>query len=210
MEKKQKLWAIGGTAVVVALLIGGGVWWWLAHDDTTQPKRVATTSQADSQSNELGKDSSSSLAVNGGTSLGQLNQTNDTKDSSSASSDIDPTTLAQYDKYKNGSEAMFAEIKAGNGTQLVIGMKAAVTYTGYLTNGQVFDSTNRNGKQQPFIFTLGSHEVIPGFEQGVAGMKVGGKRLVIIPPAVGYGAQAQSGIPANSLLIFVIELQTAQ
>jgi FKBP-type peptidyl-prolyl cis-trans isomerase len=205
MDKAQKWWVIGGTVVVVLLLASGGLWWWLAHKDDT-PQQSSPNSQA-ATPNQSG-----ALSVSGGTSLGQLNQdkTQTGTSSTSNTNDVDPSSFSQYEKYKTSSEALFAEIKQGNGTQLTGGMKAAVTYTGYLTDGQIFDTTNRNGQQQPFLFTLGTNEVISGFEQGIAGMKVGGKRLIIVPPSVGYGDKAQGSIPANSVLIFVIELQSAQ
>ena len=74
-----------------------------------------------------------------------------------------------------------------------------VSYTGYLTNGDTFDSGS-------FPFVLSSGAVIPGFDEGVTGMKVGGKRRIIIPPALAYGAASIGSIPAGSILIFDLEL----
>lgn len=84
------------------------------------------------------------------------------------------------------------------------GKTVSVNYTGTLTDGTKFDSSyDRN---QPFDFQLGAGQVIKGWDQGVAGMKVGGKRKLVIPPGLGYGAQANGKIPANSTLIFEVEL----
>jgi FKBP-type peptidyl-prolyl cis-trans isomerase len=92
----------------------------------------------------------------------------------------------------------------GTGDEAVAGKTVSVNYTGTLTDGTKFDSSyDRN---QPFEFVLGSGQVIKGWDEGVAGMKVGGKRKLVIPPSLGYGAQAQGSIPANSTLVFEVEL----
>lgn len=96
----------------------------------------------------------------------------------------------------------------GNGTEATTGKKVTVNYTGTLTNGKKFDSSyDRN---QPFSFTLGGGEVIKGWDEGVVGMKVGGKRKLVIPPELGYGSQAAGSIPPNSTLVFEIELLNVQ
>lgn len=93
----------------------------------------------------------------------------------------------------------------GAGAEAVSGKKVTVHYTGTLENGTKFDSSVDRG--QPFIFNLGAGEVIKGWDQGVAGMKVGGKRKLTIPPELGYGDQgAGDAIPPNSTLIFDVEL----
>jgi peptidylprolyl isomerase len=96
----------------------------------------------------------------------------------------------------------------GTGTEATKGKKVTVQYTGKLEDGTKFDSSYDHG--QPFTFTLGVGQVIKGWDQGVNGMKVGGKRTLTIPPELGYGAQSQSGIPANSTLIFDVELLDVQ
>lgn len=130
----------------------------------------------------------------------------------SQSNPFDPTSFAQYDKYKNDTGGLFADVAPGTGTALTAGKKAAVYYRGWLTNGMKFDESRpgSDGKLTPFIFTLGDHKVITGWEQALTGMKVGGVRLVIVPPAVGYGATAQNGIPANSVLVFQVQLAEVQ
>jgi len=83
------------------------------------------------------------------------------------------------------------------------GDRITVHYKGTLTNGKEFDSSYT---KQPFTFTLGSGEVIKGWDEGIAGMKVGGKRKLIIPPDLAYGNRQQGNIPPNSTLIFEVEL----
>lgn len=99
--------------------------------------------------------------------------------------------------------------KVGTGDTAVAGKKVTVNYVGTLTNGTKFDSSyDRN---QPFTFNLGAAEVIKGWDEGVAGMKVGGKRKLTIPSNLAYGpAGAGSAIPGNSTLIFEVELLQVQ
>lgn len=131
-----------------------------------------------------------------------------TSSSNASSSNQD---FSQFEQYKDKNEVYFGEIVTGTGPEAVKDKQLAVTYKGYLTNGQVFDQSRvNNGQLQPLLFTLGAGQLIPGFEQGVAGMKVGGTRRVIIPPSLGYGDKSQGGIPANSVLVFDITLVTAQ
>lgn len=92
----------------------------------------------------------------------------------------------------------------GTGDEAVAGKTVSVNYVGTLTNGTKFDSSyDRN---QPFEFVLGAGNVIKGWDQGVAGMKVGGKRKLVIPPDLGYGASGNGSIPPNSTLVFEVEL----
>jgi FKBP-type peptidyl-prolyl cis-trans isomerase len=101
------------------------------------------------------------------------------------------------------------DLKVGTGAEAKTGTLATVHYTGWLTDGTKFDSSRDSG--QPFQFTIGEHRVIPGWEEGVAGMKVGGKRVLIIPPDKGYGPQGSPPvIPPNATLVFAVELLDAQ
>lgn len=96
-------------------------------------------------------------------------------------------------------------LKEGTGTVARAGKKITVHYTGRLADGKVFDSSEQ--RQAPFPFTLGSGQVIQGWEKGVAGMKVGERRKLTIPPAMGYGARGVgSVIPPNATLMFEVEL----
>ncbi len=96
------------------------------------------------------------------------------------------------------------DIKIGTGQEAATGMTVEVHYTGWLTNGDKFDSSLDRGR--PFSFGLGLRQVIKGWDQGVVGMKEGGKRRLTIPPELGYGSREMGPIPANSTLIFEVEL----
>lgn len=97
------------------------------------------------------------------------------------------------------------EMVVGTGAEAVKGKLVSVHYTGWLTDGKKFDSSKDHG--QPFQFPLGRGQVIPGWDEGVQGMKVGGKRKLTIPPELGYGKQGAGGvIPPNATLVFEVEL----
>jgi FKBP-type peptidyl-prolyl cis-trans isomerase FkpA len=97
------------------------------------------------------------------------------------------------------------DLTIGNGAEAKSGQSVSVHYVGTLTSGSKFDSSRDRG--QPFEFSLGAGMVIKGWDQGVAGMKVGGLRKLTIPPELGYGARGfPPVIPANSTLIFEVEL----
>ena len=97
------------------------------------------------------------------------------------------------------------DLSPGTGTEATEGRSVSVHYTGTLTNGEKFDSSLDRGR--PFEFTLGAGRVIKGWDQGVRGMKVVGKRKLTIPPELGYGARGLPPvIPANATLVFEIEL----
>jgi len=102
------------------------------------------------------------------------------------------------------------DTQAGSGKEAVTGATAVVNYTGWLyepnapqQHGAQFDSSVG---RSPFSFQLGAGQVIPGWDEGVKGMKVGGKRTLIVPPAMGYGSNGIGPIPPNATLIFDVEL----
>jgi len=104
-----------------------------------------------------------------------------------------------------GAEMQIEELAAGNGAQPQTGDTIEVHYTGWLTDGKKFDSSADRG--QPFSFKLGAGQVIRGWDEGFAGMKVGGKRKLTIPPDMGYGPRGAGGvIPPNATLVFEVEL----
>jgi len=99
----------------------------------------------------------------------------------------------------------YTDVKVGTGAEAKAGQTAVVHYTGTLTNGNKFDSSK--DRNQPFSFPLGAGRVIKGWDEGVAGMKVGGVRKLTIPSNLGYGAQGAGGvIPPNATLLFEVEL----
>ena len=93
----------------------------------------------------------------------------------------------------------------GEGEEAVAGQTVEVHYTGWLTDGAKFDSSH--DREQTFSFKLGAGQVIAGWDQGVAGMKIGGARKLTIPPELGYGERGAGGvIPPNATLVFKVEL----
>jgi FKBP-type peptidyl-prolyl cis-trans isomerase len=101
------------------------------------------------------------------------------------------------------SQLQTEDLQIGDGAEATPGQKVSVHYTGWLTNGTKFDSSLDRGK--PFQFVLGGGQVIQGWDQGVAGMRVGGKRKLTIPPELGYGQRgAGRVIPPGATLIFEV------
>jgi len=99
----------------------------------------------------------------------------------------------------------YTDVKVGTGAEAKSGQNVSVHYTGTLTDGKKFDSSK--DRNQPFNFPLGAGRVIKGWDEGVAGMKVGGVRKLVIPASLGYGAQGAGGvIPPNATLLFEVEL----
>jgi FKBP-type peptidyl-prolyl cis-trans isomerase len=119
-------------------------------------------------------------------------------------------TKVTGDGVKTASGLIYWDIRVGNGEVAKEGSHVRVHYTGWLTSGKKFDSSVDAGK--PFDFTIGNGEVIKGWEEGVAGMKMGGKRQLRIPPDLAYGADGTPGgpIPPNATLIFDIRLLGVQ
>jgi FKBP-type peptidyl-prolyl cis-trans isomerase len=103
-----------------------------------------------------------------------------------------------------GGTLVIEDLVVGTGATAAVGDTVSVHYVGTLTNGTKFDSSYDRG--QPYVFPIGAGRVIAGWDQGVPGMKVGGKRKLTIPPSLGYGGQPYGPIPANSTLIFEIDL----
>jgi FKBP-type peptidyl-prolyl cis-trans isomerase len=110
------------------------------------------------------------------------------------------------DGVKTDSGLQYWDIKVGTGATAQVGSPVKVHYTGWLTTGKKFDSSV--DAHQPFDFTIGKGDVIKGWDEGVTGMKVGGKRQLRIPPELAYGASGTPGgpIPPNATLIFDIQL----
>lgn len=101
---------------------------------------------------------------------------------------------------RSGTGLYWQDLAVGTGDPVQPGTSVTVGYSGWLPDGRLFDSGS-------FPFTLGSGVVIPGFDEGVTGMRPGGKRKLVIPPELGYGSRAVGSIPPNSTLVFEVELQ---
>lgn len=108
------------------------------------------------------------------------------------------------------SQVKTEDIIVGTGVVVEDGKKVSVQYRGKLTDGTEFDSSySRNS--EPLEFVVGAGQMIPGFDYGVKGMKVGGTRMITIPPELGYGNRAQGDkIPANSTLVFEVVMEKAE
>jgi peptidylprolyl isomerase len=115
-------------------------------------------------------------------------------------------TVKCLDIIRQGEEMVIdtTEVKVGSGPAVKNGDKVSIHYVGKLLNDKKFDSSR--DRKAPFVFTVGKGEVVPGFDKGVRGMKKGGIRKLRIPPQAAYGADPMGGIPANSVLLFEIEL----
>ncbi|MBX3453120.1 FKBP-type peptidyl-prolyl cis-trans isomerase [Ferrovibrio sp.] len=118
-------------------------------------------------------------------------------------------SAAQNAEQRTASGLRFIEIRQGTGAQPLRGQTAVVHYTGWLfengQRGRKFDSSK--DRNEPFEFPLGMGRVIKGWDEGVASMKVGGSRTLIVPPDLGYGARGAGGvIPPNATLLFEVEL----
>jgi FKBP-type peptidyl-prolyl cis-trans isomerase len=105
---------------------------------------------------------------------------------------------------KTPSGLAYRDMKVGTGTTATAGKTVSVHYTGWLPNGTKFDSSR--DRNQPFEFQLGAGQVIKGWDEGVAGMKVGGRRMLVIPPDLAYGPNGSDPIPPNATLVFDVEL----
>jgi len=136
-------------------------------------------------------------------------QTAAKKPAAPAKPNTNAPTKVTGDGVKTASGLQYWDIKVGNGAEAKEGSHVRVHYTGWLTTGKKFDSSVDAG--QPFDFTIGNGEVIKGWEEGVSGMKVGGKRQLRIPPELAYGeAGSAPVIPPNATLIFDVQLLQVQ
>lgn len=115
--------------------------------------------------------------------------------------DIDPSLDIDLDAMsKLPSGLLYRDLEQGEGELADSGSTAQVGYHGYFTSGDLFDSGS-------FSFTVGAGQVVPGFDEGVTGMKVGGRRQLVIPSHLGYGDRDMGPIPGGSTLVFIVDLE---
>ena len=180
-----------GIAVALAVIIALGLLFFGPKVFTlfTNPSSVVQSATTQNQSASTTNDTSNTTTMN---------------DSNTAA----PTNpLAGIPE--NPTDLMTKDLVVGTGAEAKAGDTVTVNYVGMLTNGTVFDASANHGTTG-FSFPLGTGHVIKGWDEGVAGMKVGGKRELVIPASLGYGAQANGAIPANSTLVFEVELLNVQ
>lgn len=172
---------------------------------------ASTVSPATNSAGALNVTANSGLG--GGTEVSLNGEQQSQQPKSTAPTVPGPESFGQYEQYKDSKTAMYMDIKVGDGAELVVGKKAVVVYKVYLTNGTLVDESRLDkpgGKLQAFGFTLGDHSVIPGWEQGIAGMKVNGLRRMIIPSSVGYGPAGKDPVPPNAMLIIDVQLMSVE
>lgn len=224
MVQKKYVIITGACLVIIVIGLAVGVAQ-IRRNDAIRPVANHVPTLDDTKSTAVKSQASSTMSITQSSPANSTQPATGTQNSPSASNTgssaavaqmPDPSTFSQYDstKYKDASESFYADLQAGTGTMLTAGHKAAVYYKGWLTNGQLFDETRSTtgGQPQPFIFTFDSNpeQVIPGWDEGLVGMKVGGVRMLIVPPAAGYGASGQGPIPGNAVLIFEVQLVAVQ
>lgn len=232
MTKKEILVTVIVLLSVVGLSVGGYLLWdhydtWKKAQNNQQPNVVTTppsdniSLNSNTQNNDNSDPNALKVDLNSGSNSAQLGsgQSKTTavagassSSSSGSSSAPGPDNFSQYDQYKTSKDALFGDVVVGTGAEATVNKKVAITYKGWLTDGTLFDQSHKDesGKLQPLVFTVGAHEVVLGMEQDIIGMKVGGTRRMIIPPSVGYGDKAQGPIPANSVLVFDVQLVAVQ
>ncbi|MBU2103527.1 FKBP-type peptidyl-prolyl cis-trans isomerase [Patescibacteria group bacterium] len=123
--------------------------------------------------------------------------------------EVNPENINTMNPEELPTELSVSDVVEGTGPEAKAGDTVTVNYVGALPDGTIFDASAKHGK--PFSFTLGAGQVISGWDQGLVGMKVGGKRRLVIPPDMAYGNQAVGDvIPANATLLFEVELVGVQ
>ena len=206
MKIQNLVLLIFGSVVLTAGAMTFGYFLTQTDTEDEEPARSQTTAQVQGET---------SLNVNTSGGAGQLFGTGDTSPSSAPNNNQNqqndlpgPEGFEVYEQYSDAESVLYADIVLGDGNEARPGDTVAMKYQGWLTDGTLFDSSrvNEQGQVEPFVFTLGQGQVIRGWEEGIQGMKVGGKRRLVIPAVAAYGEAGQGQIPPNAMLVFDVEL----
>lgn len=183
-----------------------GGYLYLGNDKESSKESILVTTKAPDQTI-----TPASPAQQQASSTLQVQQDNQ-KVQGAATSLPSPNQFDVYEQYAQDTSSSYIDIRIGSGREVVTGDTVAMFYSGFLTNGELFDQSqpDENNQIQPLPFTVGSGQVITGWEQTIVGMKAGGQRRLIIPSQFGYGPMAQGSIPPNAMLIFDVELAGIQ
>lgn len=195
--------------MIGAAIAGGFIW----YNEAQKPEAASSRGDAkpvvlNEETTQSETNSGNELRVSNSNSANAITGSGDVQGNSVARPTPNLNDYSQYEKYKSEAAALYMDLQAGSDEEAKYGMTLTVNYRGRLTDGRIFDESY--ARKQPLSFVLGANQVIAGWEQGLVGMKVGGKRRLIVPPAVGYGDKPQGGIPANSVLVFDVELLDAK
>lgn len=200
-------------SLVLLLIIFGGIifsLWYFKYraDDGAQDRAAPASSVSDGAPSSLSVQGSSGPFDLGQIPLGERSGDGLTDGGSSGSDGPDTATFKKYEQYKSHTSALYGEITPGDGKRIEAGKKVAMIYRVWLTDGTMVDVSkkDKSGKFIATAFTFGARDILPGLQQGMDGMKQGGSRLIIVPPAVGYGDKNHKNIPANSVLVFEVAL----
>ncbi len=201
--------SLGSIMVLSIFAIGGYVFYSINSSNNKANKVVSKTTSSSSGSSSLEVTDNSGLGGGLGNEAQSLGASTE-KSTANSAQESKKQNFTEYEKYKAEKSALFGDVKPGTGNEVKINDKVSIYYKGYLTNGEIFDNqwpAKEGDKPKPYDFEVSSSSsVLPGLKQGIIGMKVGGTRRVIIPPAVGYGERGQGSIPPDSVLIMDVEL----
>jgi FKBP-type peptidyl-prolyl cis-trans isomerase len=213
---QKKIFIVVGICIIIVGL-GTGLILLRMHSNSIKPVDNKVGTQKTSSTIPVSTSAGNGIQQAGSNQSGTADSATKSDTQAEIAKMTDPTTFSQYDtaKYKDATNAFYADLQVGTGATLSkSGQKPVIIYRGWLTNGTLFDETkvNSKGQNEAFSFTYQAspEQVIPGMDEGMAGMKVGGIRLLIIPPAAGYGSTARDTIPANSVLVFEVQLAEIQ
>lgn len=214
-KRRQQIWA---SVIVALVLIGFGIFGLVQYQGytaTQQTLAAAATSTADVKANARATVNTNASATAGvQASATAISQALLTATSGSPIPTTGPATPPAVSgaPVKLAGGLQYIDVKQGSGPAAVAGSTVQVEYTGWLqSNGKKFDSSYDHGGQPFAVTPLGQAQIIPGWNEGLIGVKAGGVRRLIIPPALGYGAQGSPPvIPANATLIFDVTIVSVQ